>query len=202
MTTLAAGMAAISMADCRRRWASSPGIPVREPAQCLLRLGGGGRGGAGQCGVRGDRRGGSDSALLPSAACTIWRPQACTSAHWCSAAWVFCSASARFPAHRTDPAGQRCARRSYGRPVVLALARLHADARTERDRGRLRRRSACYWHRIHYALSLNTGLKRSLGDAGYNAVFTGTLRPPNAVRGSCRTATSIATPPRSQRPSC
>lgn len=33
-----------------------------------------------------------------------------------------------------------------------------------------------YWHRIHYALSLNTGLKRSLGDAGYNAVFTGTLR--------------------------
>ena len=34
-----------------------------------------------------------------------------------------------------------------------------------------------YWHRIHYALSLNTGLKRSLGDAGYNAVFTGTLRP-------------------------
>jgi len=27
-----------------------------------------------------------------AARCTIRRPQACTSAHWCSAAWVFCSA--------------------------------------------------------------------------------------------------------------
>ncbi|MCQ4245034.1 hydrogen gas-evolving membrane-bound hydrogenase subunit E [Stutzerimonas decontaminans] len=33
-----------------------------------------------------------------------------------------------------------------------------------------------YWHRIHYALSLNKGLARVLGDFGFNAAFAGLLR--------------------------
>lgn len=33
-----------------------------------------------------------------------------------------------------------------------------------------------YWHRIHYALSLKKALARVLGDFGFNALFAGTLR--------------------------